>query len=126
MTPVKKTQWILAAFILLLVSIAVVVVKTPSSYLQQAETLGAYLQSAGALGFSAMLLAASLCIAIGLPRQLFAFVFGFAYGLTAGFLAAVLSAIAGCVLTYTLVRYVLSTRFQNRYPDTKATLAAWV
>ena len=78
------------------------------------------------IGFAVMLLVASLCIAVGLPRQLFAFVLGFAYGLTVGFFAAVLSAIAGCVLTYTLVRYVLSTRFQHRYPDTKAKLTAWV
>ncbi len=116
----------LVGFVLLLLSIVFVVVKTPSSYLRQAEYLGAYLQSAGVLGFVAMLLVASLCIAVGLPRQLFAFVFGFAYGSAAGLFAAVLSALAGCVLTYAVVRYVLSKRFQNRYPDAKAKIAAWV
>ncbi|MEE9332508.1 MAG: VTT domain-containing protein [Granulosicoccaceae bacterium] len=122
----KKTQWILVGFVLLLLSIVFVVLKTPSSYLQQAEYLGVYLQSAGEFGLVAMVLLASLGIAVGLPRQLFAFVFGFAYGTMVGFLAAVLSAIAGCVVTYTLVRYLLSVRFRHRYPDTKAKLTAWV
>lgn len=116
----------LVGFVLLLLSIVFVIAKTPPDYWQQAEYFGAYLQSTGATGLVAMLLAASLCIAVGLPRQLFAFIFGFAYGLTVGFLLAVLSAIVGCVLTYTMVRYVLSGRFQHRYPDIKAKLEAWV
>ena len=116
----------LVGFVLLLLSLVFVVAKTPANYLQHAQYLGAYLQSAGVIGFTVMLLVASLCIAVGLPRQLFAFVFGFAYGLPVGFLAALLSAIVGCAFTYTAVRYVLSARFQERYPEAKAKLAAWV
>jgi len=125
-TRIKKAHWIVAGFILLLLSIVFIVVKTPSSYWQQAEYIGAYLQSTGAVGLVVMLLMASVCIAVGLPRQLFAFVFGFAYGLSAGFFLGVLSAIAGCVITYTVVRYWLSQRFERRYPHAKANLAALV
>jgi len=125
-TRLKKTHWIGAGFILLLLSIIFVVVKTPSSYWVQAEYFGAYLQSTGIVGLVIMLVVASLCIAVGLPRQLFAFVFGFAYGLSAGFLLGVLSAIAGCLITYTVARYWLSQRFDQRYPKAKATLAALV
>jgi len=123
---VKKSHWIVAGFVLLLLSIVLVVLKTPTSYWEQAEYIGRFLQSTGLAGLVAMFIAASLCIAVGLPRQLFAFVFGFAYGLSIGFFLAVLSATAGCVITYTVVKYFLSQRFEHRYPDAKQKLAALV
>lgn len=130
---VKKTvtnklnhRWILVGFLLLLLSIVVAVAKAPANYLQQAEYLGRYLQSAGPIGVILMLALASLSISVGLPRQLFAFVFGFAYGIYAGFALAVIGAILGCALTYYAVRYLFARRFQNRFPEVQATLESWV
>lgn len=56
-----------------------------------------------------------LATAVGLPRQLIAFLGGYAYGIWAGTLLATLAAGLGCVLTFYYARFLGRSMIAGRY-----------
>lgn len=64
--------------------------------------------------------------AIGLPRQLVAFVGGYVFGVMAGLALSLMIAIAGCALAFTVARTVLRGFVQGRYPKAVSSLNALI
>ena len=60
--------------------------------------------------------AAAVFTAVGLPRQLVAFLGGFAFGLLAGFAYSLLAAILGCILTFFCARLIGRDALSRRFP----------
>lgn len=61
---------------------------------------------------------AVLFTAIGLPRQLVAFVCGFVFGLIPGVLVSLCTAVLGCMLAFYLARKLLRKQLATRYAKT--------
>ena len=60
----------------------------------------------GAWGASGFVLIALLCIAIGIPRQIFCFLAGYAYGFTLGLVLALVATSLGCVASFYYARWL--------------------
>jgi len=58
-----------------------------------------------------------LSTAIGLPRQMVAFIAGLAYGVVPGVLLSLLAAISGCYLTVQTSKRFLANTVINQYPS---------
>ena len=63
-----------------------------------------------------------LATAIGLPRQLIAFISGYALGVLLGVIVSLIIAICGCAITFTLSRKFLRTWLLERYATQIRTL----
>jgi uncharacterized membrane protein YdjX (TVP38/TMEM64 family) len=59
----------------------------------------------------------SLATSIGLPRQIAALVAGINLGALIGAIVATLAATLGCLITFSIARYLLSTRITRKYPN---------
>lgn len=59
-----------------------------------------------------------LFTALGLPRQLVAFVCGFVFGLVPGVLVSLCSAVAGCIIAFYLARHFLRDFIARRHEKT--------
>lgn len=72
----------------------------------------------GLQGFLLFLMMGGLFTAIGLPRQIIAFLAGYAFGIALGTLFGALAALLGCILTFTYARFIgqelLQTRLRGR------------
>ena len=63
-------------------------------------------------------LGAVVFTAVGLPRQLVAFVCGFVFGLVPGVLVSLCSALLGCIVAFYLARFFLRDFIARRYKKT--------
>ncbi len=63
-----------------------------------------------------LLFVLSLATSCGLPRQIAALVAGINLGALWGAIAATLAATLGCLLTFTVARYLLSEKITTKYP----------
>lgn len=61
--------------------------------------------------------AAAAFTAVGLPRQLAAFLGGFAFGLAAGFWLSLLATVLGCVITFSFARLAGRDALMARFPE---------
>jgi len=68
----------------------------------------------------------SLATSIGLPRQIAALVAGINLGALLGVIVATLAATLGCLLTFTVSRYLLSDKITQKYPDKLAKLSVFL
>jgi len=59
----------------------------------------------------------SLATSIGLPRQIAALVAGINLGALVGVIIATMAATLGCLITFTVSRYLLSDKISRRYPE---------
>jgi len=59
----------------------------------------------------------SLATSIGLPRQIAALVAGINLGAIIGVMVATLAATLGCLITFSVARYLLSTKISRKYPN---------
>ncbi|WP_019029703.1 TVP38/TMEM64 family protein [Colwellia piezophila] len=59
----------------------------------------------------------SLATSIGLPRQIAALVAGINLGAVIGVIIATLAATLGCLITFSVARYLLSAKITRRYPN---------
>lgn len=59
----------------------------------------------------------ALAMALGLPRQVIAFLGGYAYGALLGTALALLSAVLGCTLSFYYARLLGRALVQGRFPD---------
>lgn len=74
-----------------------------------------HVRGAGAQGIVLFLLAGSLLTAIGVSRQLIAFLAGYGFGFTQGFLLSMGAVVAGCVLTFFCARLLLRAVLLRHY-----------
>jgi len=65
----------------------------------------------------------SLATSVGLPRQIAALVAGINLGALIGGIIATLAATLGCLITFTVSRYLLSDKITQKYPDKLAKLS---
>jgi len=59
----------------------------------------------------------SLATSIGLPRQIAALVAGINLGAFIGVMVATLAATLGCLITFSVARYLLSAKITQKYPN---------
>jgi len=59
----------------------------------------------------------SLATSIGLPRQIAALVAGINLGAFIGVMVATLAATLGCLITFSVARYLLSAKISRKYPN---------
>lgn len=103
-------------FVLLLVLIVVLAfLYPPADYIPAAEW-GAALETAGVQGMLVFWFVGMLCTAVGLPRQLVAFIGGLAYGVLVGLALSLASALCGCWLTATVSRRLFAAAVLRRFP----------
>jgi len=69
-----------------------------------------------------LFLFAILFTAVGLPRQLVAFISGFVFGLLPGVLVSLLASLLGCILAFCVSRGVLSDWIRQRYSKAASVL----
>lgn len=80
----------------------------------------------GPTGMLTLFLFLSITTAIGLPRQVAAFVSGFSFGGVYGAILATLAATIGCLLTFTVSRYLLSDKITARYPKQISKISTFI
>lgn len=82
-------------------------------------------QKGSSLAFNTLLLFIflSLATSIGLPRQIAALVAGINLGAFIGVIVATLAATLGCLITFSIARYLLSARITHKYPRQLAKLS---
>ena len=68
----------------------------------------------------------SLATSIGLPRQIAAFIAGINLGALTGAAIATLAATTGCLITFTLARFLLSNKIATKYPEKIAKLSLFI
>ena len=118
----KRRRWTGAALLFLLVLIVGLGIAFPPADYVPAAQWGASLESAGFKGVVAFLITGMLATAVGLPRQLVAFIAGLAYGTFLGLLLSLTAALAGCCLTATVSRRFLASMVVERFPRPIAAL----
>ena len=77
--------------------------------------------TASPLGYLLLFTVLAIGTGIGLPRQIAALSAGMLFGIKIGFAIATLATITGCILTFTVSRYLLADLVFKRFPD-KSTL----
>ncbi|WDE05045.1 VTT domain-containing protein [Thalassomonas viridans] len=80
----------------------------------------------GPAGIITLFLFLSITTAIGLPRQVAAFVSGYSFGGIYGAALATLAATVGCLLTFTLSRHLFSNKVSARYPKQIDKVSAFI
>lgn len=68
----------------------------------------------------------SLATSIGLPRQIAALVAGINLGAFIGMIIATLAATLGCLITFSVARYLLSDKIAGKYPSKLEELSAFL
>jgi uncharacterized membrane protein YdjX (TVP38/TMEM64 family) len=123
MSTTSRTRQVVAAFfsILLLLIIVLAIFFPPREHLPIASW-GESLETAGAAGAAMFLLLGMLATAVGLPRQLAAFIGGLAYGVSLGLTLSLLAALAGCIVTVTVSRNFFAAYVVGRFPKPIAVL----
>ena len=85
-------------------------------------------QESGSTSFNTLLLFIflSLATSIGLPRQIAALVAGINLGAFIGMIIATLAATLGCLITFSVARYLLSDKIAGKYPSKLEELSAFL
>ncbi len=76
--------------------------------------IDSHVRQHGASGVLLFLTMGTLFTAVGLPRQIIAFLGGYAYGVTLGTLIGSLAALLGCVLTFAYARFFAQGLLRER------------
>lgn len=101
--------------IALLLALVVLLNQSPPSDWTRAQQLGLRLQNASLMEMLIFMCVAVLATAVGLPRQMLAFISGFAFGVLPGVLLSLVLAGAGCALTFTCARLLFRKRLKRRF-----------
>lgn len=78
--------------------------------------IDAYVRGRGVPGVLAFVAVGGLCTAVGLPRQIVAFLGGYAFGLVEGTALAVLATVAGCAVSFYYARFLGRDLIAHRFP----------
>jgi len=102
---------------MVLAALVVLLSSSPPEEWERAQRIGDRLQSASFFELLAFVAIGIAATAVGLPRQLFAFVCGFSFGVAPGVVMSLLIAISGCAIAFMLsrrfLRHWLLRRHQN-------------
>ncbi|MDN3652442.1 VTT domain-containing protein [Thalassotalea ponticola] len=71
----------------------------------------------GTIGVVYFLLVIALAISISLPRQVAAFAAGYAFGFIHGTLISTLAAAIGCVITYSVARFIFARYIRQKFAN---------
>ncbi|WP_281560842.1 VTT domain-containing protein [Thalassomonas sp. RHCl1] len=80
----------------------------------------------GPAGMITLFIFLSITTAIGLPRQVAAFVSGYSFGALFGAVLATLAATIGCLLTFSVSRHLLSHRVSAKYPKQISKVSSFI
>lgn len=114
MNGVKKF-WVIAFALALVVGLAVLLKQSPPSEWSQAMRFGTRLQAASWLEVMLFVGVGIIATAVGLPRQLFAFISGFAFGVVPGVALSLTMAIFGCAIAFSFSRRFLRRWLMRRH-----------
>ena len=106
------------AAVLLLLIIVLAVLYFPTHLLPDEATVASAIERAGLPGLIAFFMFGVGFTAVGLPRQLIAFVAGFVLGVIPGVLFGTVAAASGCALCYFTSRRFLRDPVSRRFPQT--------
>lgn len=110
-----KSYWWIAAF-LILIALLLLLLRSPPDEWTQASQWGEQLSDKGFIGVLFVFFVGVVITAVGLPRQLLAFVCGFAYGVLPGIALSLLCAIIGCAVAFATARTFLRQFVLSKYP----------
>lgn len=116
----RYRPWVPIALLALLV--IVVGAGGSSAFEQAVREAGVRLAASGIVGAGWFVAIGIPAIAVGLPRQLFAFAAGLAWGFVPGLLAALLVALAGSTLAFECSRRRLASAAARRFPRVQKTV----
>jgi uncharacterized membrane protein YdjX (TVP38/TMEM64 family) len=75
-----------------------------------------YVRGKGMAGVLVFVAAGGLCTAVGLPRQLIAFLGGYAFGIIEGTALTVLATLTGCIVSFYYARFLGRDLIAGRFP----------
>lgn len=111
----KKNKWAILFALALAIALAVLLTQSPPSEWEAAMRFGARLQAASMLELLLFVVIGIAATAIGLPRQLFAFISGFAFGVVPGVALSLTMALIGCAIAFSFSRRFLRVWFLARH-----------
>ena len=121
-----KSALFWVAAIALLVIIVCTVVFFPTDLLPDEAYIAATIERAGVAGLVAFFVFAIGFTAVGLPRQLIAFVAGFVLGVVPGVLFGTVAAVSGCAVCYFTSSRFFRGPVNTRFPQTVSYLNRFV
>ena len=80
----------------------------------------------GPQGVVILFVVLTIATAIGLPRQIAAFISGYSLGGLSGALVATLAATSGCLLTFSAARHLFRLQIQKKYPQKISKISAFI
>ncbi|MBX2823474.1 MAG: VTT domain-containing protein [Gammaproteobacteria bacterium] len=120
----KKRQRLIVGSLLvtLLLVIIVLLYRYPLDEIIDHDKVASLITRYGVTGVLAFVFVGVGFTAVGLPRQLMAFIGGYTFGFLPGVLLGTLAAIGGCLLTFSLSRYCLRGWVGERFARVVNTL----
>lgn len=113
-----RRSFVVGGLVLLLVLILWLLYHFPLSSLVDHQAIAEWIDDWGFLGTISFVSVGILATAVGLPRQLMAFVGGYSFGVVIGLAVSLLAAIGGCFLCFQLSRRILRRRVMKRFGGT--------
>ena len=115
----KVTIGVLVGVLLVII---VVANKYPLSELIDTEALAVTMAAFGITGVLLFVAVGVVFTAVGLPRQLLAFIGGYTYGVIPGLLLGTLAALGGCLVSFMFSRWLLSAWVARKFSTLVAML----
>ena len=103
----RQNKGLTALAIAVLLALVVLLTQSPPDEWSQAKRFGERLQAASWFELLLYICVGIVATAVGLPRQLFAFISGFAFGVVPGVLLSLFMAILGCGIAFSFSRRFL-------------------
>ncbi len=111
----RQKKGIIILALALLLALVVLLTQSPPQEWDTAKHYGTVLQNASAGYLLLFFIVGVLATAVGLPRQLFAFISGFAFGVIPGVAVSLVMAISGCAIAFWVSRKLLRNWLLKRY-----------
>lgn len=111
----RQRKGLIALALALLLALIVLLTQSPPQEWETAKHYGQLLQTASVPYLMLFAVVGVLATAVGLPRQLFAFICGFAFGVVPGVALSLVMAICGCAIAFAVSRKFLRTWLLRRY-----------
>lgn len=115
---ITKRRLIACGLILLLCLILWLLYRYPLDTLIDHEAVAAWIDRWGVIGTLGFVVIGIFATAVGLPRQLMAFIGGYTFGVLAGLSLSLMAAIGGCFLCFQVSRRLLRNRVAQRFGST--------
>ena len=111
----KKNKWAIVFALALVIALAVLLTQSPPSEWSTAMRIGERLEAASFPELLLFVMIGIAATAVGLPRQLFAFISGFAFGVIPGVALSLTMALIGCAIAFSFSRRFLRQWLVRRH-----------